>query len=70
VSVKFELTTSKWVQENPTPAHTGPSLSNKVGYAVDPAADTLKSLLESLFIWSWDIYLQAKDELARLLTLK
>jgi hypothetical protein len=42
----------KQATNDPAPAHTFPSLTNERGYAVEPAADTLKILCEAMFVCS------------------
>jgi hypothetical protein len=60
----------KQATNDPAPAHTFPSITNERGYAVEPAADTLKILCEAMFVRSWDTYTQAREDQVRLLTLK
>ena len=55
---------------DPTPAHTFQSLDEDRNALVMPAAQTLRDLLDALFVRSWDTYLAAKEEQARQLTLK
>jgi hypothetical protein len=62
----FDLLTTS--TNDPEPAHTYPSMDCDRTAIVD--GSNLANLLDTLFVRSWDIYLAAKEEQARQLTLK